>query len=228
MASSHTLSRRAKLGVKGNACSEARSRHGYCHLSATRRCTMATAADVLVERLLDWGVDTIFGYPGDGINGVFEALRTRQDRLRFIQVRHEEAAAFAACGYAKYTGRLGVCLVTSGPGGVHLLNGLYDAKCDGQPVLAITGHTFHDLIGTNYQQDVDLDKLFLDVAAYNERIMGPAHVDNVLDEAIKTALSQRTVAHVTIPKDIQDWDDGDGRRSKADIAGHSGDVYAPP
>ena len=120
-------------------------------------------------------------------------------------MRHEEAAAFAACGYAKYTGRLGVCLATSGPGGIHLLNGLYDAKCDGQPVLAITGHTFHDLIGTHYQQDVDLDKLFMDVAAYNQRVMGPAHVVNVVDEAIKTALARRTVAHITIPKDIQEW-----------------------
>ena len=113
--------------------------------------------------------------------------------MRFIQVRHEEAAAFAACGYAKYTGRLGVCLATSGPGGIHLLNGLYDAKCDGQPVLAITGHTFHDLIGTHYQQDVDLDKLYMDVAAYNQRVTGPDHVVNVVDEAIKTALSYRTV-----------------------------------
>ena len=135
-----------------------------------------TAADMLVERLIDWGVKVIFGFPGDGINGIFEALRTHQDKIQFIQVRHEEAAAFAACGYAKYTGSLGVCMATSGPGGIHLLNGLYDAKCDGQPVLAITGHTFHDLIGTHYQQDVDLDKLFMDVAVYNERIMGPAHV----------------------------------------------------
>src|SRR6202050_4130135 len=162
-----------------------------------------TVADLLVERLIGWGVDTIFGLPGDGVNGIFEALRTNKGKIKFIQVRHEESAAFAACGYAKYTGRLGVCMATSGPGVIHLLNGLYDAKCDGQPVLAITGHTFSDLIGTSYQQDVDLDKLFMDVAAYNERIMGPAHVHNVLDEAIKTALSQRTVAHVTIPKDIQ-------------------------
>jgi len=158
-----------------------------------------TVADLLVTRLIDWGVDAIFGLPGDGVNGIFEALRTHQDKIRFIQVRHEEAAAFAACGYAKYTGRLGVCVATSGPGGIHLLNGLYDAKCDGQPVLAITGHTFHDLIGTHYQQDVDLDKLFMDVAAYNERVMGPAHVQNVVDEAIKTALARRTVAHITIP-----------------------------
>jgi hypothetical protein len=95
---------------------------------------------------------TVFGLPGDGINGLFEALRTHQDQLRFIQARHEEAAAFAACGYAKYTGRLGVCLATSGPGGIHLLNGLYDAKLDGQPVLALTGHTFHDLIGTHHRK----------------------------------------------------------------------------
>src|SRR5215475_4846606 len=98
-----------------------------------------TVSDILVQRLIDWGVDTIFGLPGDGINGVFEALRRRQDKLKFIQVRHEEAAAFAAVGYAKFTGRLGACIATSGPGGVHLLNGLYDAKFDGQPVLAITG-----------------------------------------------------------------------------------------
>src|SRR5271157_303108 len=130
-------------------------------------------ADVLFERLIDWGVDVIFGLPGDVINEFIEALRTHQDRIRFVQVRHEEAAAFAACGYAKYSGRLGVCLATSGPGGIHLLNGLYDAKCDGQPVLAITGHTFHDLIGTHYQQDVDLEKLFMDVAAYSERVTGP-------------------------------------------------------
>src|SRR5918912_796605 len=170
-----------------------------------------TAADLLMERLIEWGVDTIFGFPGDGVNGIFEALRTRVEQIKFIQVRHEEAAAFAAVGYAKYTGRLGVCLATSGPGGIHLLNGLYDAKCDGAPVLAITGHTFHDLIGTHYQQDVDLDKLFMDVAAYSERVMGPAHVVNAVDEAVKTALSQRTVAHLNIPKDVQDWTDEDER-----------------
>ncbi|HEY6086080.1 MAG TPA: thiamine pyrophosphate-binding protein, partial [Nitrospira sp.] len=141
-----------------------------------------TVADIVVERLIDWGVTTIFGFPGDGINGLFEALRTRQDRIHFVQVRHEESAAFAACAYAKFTSRLGVCLATSGPGGVHLLNGLYDAKSDGQPVLALTGHTFHDLIGTHYQQDVDLNKAFVDVAAYNERVNGPAHAVNVLDE----------------------------------------------
>ena len=184
-----------------------------------------TVGDLLVERLIDWGVEVIFGFPGDGVNGIFESLRSHQKELRFIQVRHEEAAAFAACGYAKFTGRLGVCLATSGPGGIHLLNGLYDAKCDGQPVLAITGHTFHDLIGTHYQQDVDLDKLFMDVAAYNQRVMGPAHVVNVIDEAIKTSLSRRTVSHITIPKDIQDWKETD-HQSSANISKHSGDLFA--
>jgi len=184
-----------------------------------------TVGDLLLDRLIDWGVEVIFGFPGDGVNGIFEALRNRQDKIRFIQVRHEESAAFAACGYAKFTGRLGVCLATSGPGGIHLLNGLYDAKGDGQPVLAITGHTFHDLIGTNYQQDVDLDKLFMDVAAYNQRVMGPAHVVNVVDEAIKTSLARKTVSHITIPKDIQDWK-SDSHRSSANIAEHSSDFYA--
>ncbi|HXS93224.1 MAG TPA: thiamine pyrophosphate-dependent enzyme [Candidatus Limnocylindrales bacterium] len=184
-----------------------------------------TVSDALVERLINWGVDTLFGLPGDGINGLFEALRTHQDKIRFIQVRHEEAAAFAAVGYAKFTGRLGVCMATSGPGGIHLLNGLYDAKCDGQPVLAITGHTFHDLIGTHYQQDVDLDKLFMDVAVYNQRVMGGAHVENLIDEAVKTALSMRGVAHVTVPKDIQEWKMDDDQRSGMNVKRHSADLY---
>ncbi|HEX6531239.1 MAG TPA: thiamine pyrophosphate-dependent enzyme [Nitrospira sp.] len=186
-----------------------------------------TVSDLLVDRLVHWGVRVIFSLPGDGINGIFEALRVRSKDIQLVQVRHEEAAAFAACGYAKFSRRLGVCLATSGPGGIHLLNGLYDAKFDGQPVLAITGHTFHDLIGTHYQQDVDLDKLFMDVAAYSERVMGPEHVCNVVDEAIKTAISKRTVAHITIPKDIQEWT-SNGMRSKANIAQHSGDLYIDP
>src|SRR5256714_13105599 len=147
-----------------------------------------TAADILVEGLLDWGVDTIFGLPGDGINGVMESLRTRQDKIRFVQVRHEESAALMACAYAKWTGRLGVCLATSGPGGLHLLNGLYDAKMDRQPVLAITGHHYHDLIDTNAQQDVDLDLVFKDATVYSTRIMGAAHVENVTHIACRRAL----------------------------------------
>src|SRR5688572_29469306 len=163
-----------------------------------------TAADVLIESLIDWGVDVIFGLPGDGINGIMEALRIRQDRIRFVQVRHEESAALAACGYAKWTGRLGVCLATSGPGGIHLLNGLYDAKLDGQPVLAITGLPYHDLIGTFSQQDVELDHLFADVAVYNQRIMGPTHVENVADIACRPALAYRGVAHLAFRADLQD------------------------
>jgi len=127
----------------------------------------ATAADRMVECLLEWGVDTVFGLPGDGINGIMESLRQCQERIRFVQVRHEETAALMACGYAKLTGRLGVCLATSGPGGIHLLNGLYDAKLDGAAVLAITGLQYHDLVHTHTQQDVELDKLFMDVAVYN-------------------------------------------------------------
>ncbi len=184
-------------------------------------------SDMIVERLIDWGVDTIFGLPGDGVDGMFESLRTHCDKIKFIQVRHEEAAAFAACGYAKYSGRLGVCIATSGPGGIHLLNGLYDAKCDQQPVLAITGHTFHDLIGTNYQQDVDLDKLYMDVAQYNQRIMGPGHVNSVVDEAVKSALGKRGVSHITIPKDIQEWRASDFHRSDANIKNHSGLIFEP-
>ncbi|MDR4480591.1 MAG: thiamine pyrophosphate-binding protein [Nitrospira sp.] len=186
-----------------------------------------TVADILIERLIDWGVDTVFSLPGDGINGIYEALRRRQETIKLIVVRHEESAAFAACGYAKFTRRLGVCLATSGPGGIHLLNGLYDAKCDGQPVLAITGHTFHDLSGTHYQQDVDLNTLFKDVAVYSERVMGPAHAGNVVDAAIKAAISRRAVAHLTIPKDIQDWN-ADDDRSKTNIPLHSGDLYSDP
>lgn len=182
-----------------------------------------TTGERLVARLVDWGVDTIFGLPGDGINGIFEALRKYQDRIRFYLVRHEEAAAFAACGYAKFTGRLGVCVATSGPGGIHLLNGLYDAKLDGQPVLAITGHTFHDLIGTRQQQDVDLEKLFEDVAVYSQRVMGPEHVENAVDEAIRLALSRRGVAHLTIPKDVQTW--SSDRRSKWNVPGHSASLF---
>jgi pyruvate dehydrogenase (quinone) len=184
------------------------------------------ASDVLVESLIDWGVDVIFGLPGDGINGIMESLRTHQDRIRFIQVRHEEAAAFMACGYAKHTGKLGVCLATSGPGGIHLLNGLYDAKLDNQPVLAITGLQFHDLIGTYTQQDVALDKLFMDVALYNERIMGATHVENVVDLACRTATAYRGVAHITFPVDFQEEELKSRERSKRNVPHHSSDVSA--
>jgi pyruvate dehydrogenase (quinone) len=183
-----------------------------------------TAADVLIETLCDWGVDTVFGLPGDGINGIMESLRQHQESIRFVQVRHEEAAAFMACGYAKYTGKLGVCVATSGPGGIHLLNGLYDAKLDGQPVLAITGHHFHDLIDTHAQQDVNLDRVFMDVALYSTRVMGPAHVEQVTNLACRTALAGRGVAHINFPVDLQEQEGG--QRSKRNIPGHTSDVFA--
>jgi pyruvate dehydrogenase (quinone)/pyruvate oxidase len=183
-----------------------------------------TAADILIETLVDWGVDVIFGLPGDGINGIMEALRKREKEIRFIQVRHEEAAAFMACGFAKYTGGLGVCLATSGPGGIHLLNGLYDAKMDGQPVLAITGHHYHDLIDTHAQQDVDLDRVFMDVAVYNTRVMGPSHVEQVANLACRTALSYRGVAHINFPVDLQEHPVNG--HSKRNIPGHTSKVFA--
>jgi pyruvate dehydrogenase (quinone) len=163
-----------------------------------------TAADILVESILDWGVDIVFGLPGDGINGIMEALRTRQDRVRFIQVRHEEAAAFMACAYAKYTGRLGCCLATSGPGGIHLLNGLYDAKMDQAPVLAITGQTYSDLKGSNFQQEVNMTRLFDDVAIYNQEVINPNQVEMLADEACRHALNHRGVSHITFPVDYQE------------------------
>jgi pyruvate dehydrogenase (quinone)/pyruvate oxidase len=184
-----------------------------------------TAADVLVEALIDWGVNVVFGLPGDGINGIMEALRTRRERIRFVQVRHEETAALMACGYAKFTGRLGVCLATSGPGGIHLLNGLYDAKLDGQPVLAITGLPYHDLIGTATQQDVPLDRVFMDVAKYNERVMGPDHMESVVDLACRTALAYHGVAHIAVPVDVQEKPVG-RERSKRNVPHHTSDVYA--
>jgi pyruvate dehydrogenase (quinone) len=184
-----------------------------------------TAADVLIETIHDWGVEVIFGLPGDGINGIMEALRKRREEIRFVQVRHEESAAFMACAYAKFTGKLGVCLATTGPGGIHLLNGLYDAKLDGQPVLAITGCPPHDLVGTQGQQDVELDRLFVDVAKYNARVMGPTHVEPVADLACRTALSYRGVAHVTVPVDVQDME-VPKKGSKRNVPHHTSDVMA--
>lgn len=185
-----------------------------------------TTAEILVDTLLDWGVEVIFGLPGDGINGIMEALRKKKDKIRFIQVRHEECAAFMACGYAKYTGKLGVCLATSGPGGIHLLNGLYDAKLDGQPVLAITGLQFHDLINTHTQQDVELDKLFQDVTVYNARIMGASHAENVTNLACRTALAKRGVAHITIPVDIQDQALNKKEKSDRNLLHHTSNVFS--
>ena len=166
------------------------------------------AAETLIERLAAWGVDTVFGLPGDGINGIMEGMRRHQDKVRFVLVHHEEAAAFMATGYAKSTGRLGVCLATSGPGAIHLLNGLYDAKLDHMPVLAITGMQETQMLGTGYQQEVALEKLFMDVSVYNEMIRVPVQVNTLVDIAIRHALTRRGVAHLTFPTDIQVGDAG--------------------
>ena len=164
------------------------------------------ASELLVERLIDWQVDTVFGIPGDGINGIMEGFRRHQDRIRFVLVQHEEAAAFMATGFAKSTGRLGVCLATSGPGGLHLLNGLYDAKLDHAPVLAITGMQSSSLLGTGFQQEVHLDRVFEDVAAYNAMVHVPVSIPALVDNAVRTALTRRTVTHLTFPVDIQEAD----------------------
>jgi pyruvate dehydrogenase (quinone) len=185
-----------------------------------------TAGEVLVNVLRAWDVEVVFGLPGDGINGVMEALRKHKAEIRFIQVRHEEAAAFMACAYAKFTGKLGVCLATSGPGGLHLLNGLYDAKMDGAPVLAITGHHYHDLIDTHSQQDVDLTRVFEDVAVYNTRVMSKAHVENVAELACRSALAYHGVAHICFPADLQEQTDGEMSPRVKKAPHHSSNVYA--
>jgi pyruvate dehydrogenase (quinone) len=182
-------------------------------------------ADIVAESLLDWGVDTIFGLPGDGINGFIEALRRRKDKIRFVLVRHEESASFMACAYAKYTGKLGACVATSGPGAVHLLTGLYDAKADSTPVVAITGTTYSDMMGSHYQQDVDLLQLFSDVAVYNNMINSPEHAEMTVDIACRSAISKRGVSHLTIPIDIQEKQLS-GKYSRHKVAGHTSDVLA--
>jgi pyruvate dehydrogenase (quinone) len=182
---------------------------------------MRNTADILIDTLIAWEVEVIFGLPGDGINGIMEALRTRQDRIRFIQVRHEESAAFMATAYAKWTGKLGVCLATSGPGGAHLLAGLYDAKMDQAPVLAITGMQFHDLIETFTQQDIDLTQVFTDVATLNVQVSSPAHMESVAGLACRTALAERGVAHLSIASDVQELTTGDGERSRRNRPAHT-------
>ena len=187
-----------------------------------------TTADLLFDRLIQWGVSIVFGLPGDGINGLVEALRKRQDQIRFVQVRHEEAAAFMACGYAKFTRKLGVCLATSGPGAIHLLNGLYDAKLDGASVLAITGQTYHDLMGSHYQQEVDLLSLFKDVAVFNQQVMGSGQVYSLVDGACRSALATNAVAHLNCPVDFQEQTLSDDEPSMKQVPNHSSCSWTPP
>ena len=163
----------------------------------------ATTSDLIVERLLEWGVEHCFGIVGDQVNPFVEAMRIRSDRFRFVQTRHEEAAVFAAVGYAKFTGRPAAVLATAGPGALHLLNGLYDARMDGVPLIAITGLAQHDAIGTHMLQDVPADRLLSEVCPYNERVTGRSHALPVTDLAVRSALANRTPSHLTIPVDVQ-------------------------
>src|SRR3954452_2835860 len=160
-------------------------------------------ADFLLERLVENGVTRIYGYPGDGINAIIGALERYKDKLKFVQVRHEEQAAFMACAHAKWTGEVGVCLATSGPGAIHLLNGLYDAKLDHQPVLAIVGQQSRMGLGGSYQQEVDLLSLFKDVAhEYVQMAYEPAQIRHLVDRAHRIALDQRSVTALIIPNDL--------------------------
>ncbi len=189
--------------------------------------TGRVGADVMVERLIQWGVDTIFGLPGDGINGFMEALRKHKDEIRYIHVRHEEVAGMAAVGYAKFTGRLGVCFSTAGPGVIHMMNGILDAKSEQAPILVIGGMAYHDLQGTDYLQDVPSDRIVAPLCVYSERIMGPQHIENVLDFAIRSALGQRGAAYVGFPIDYQSADAEGGSRSHRNIKGHTSTNWHP-
>jgi pyruvate dehydrogenase (quinone)/pyruvate oxidase len=181
-------------------------------------------SDILAEALIDWNVDVVFGLPGDGINGFIEALRVRQDKIKFVLVRHEESAALMSCAYAKYTGKIGVCVATSGPGAIHLLNGLYDAKADNIPVVAITGSTFSDIMNSGFLQDVNLLQLFSDVASYNTMINVPEQAEMAVDLACRTALSRKGVSHINIPVDVQEKK-LKGNYSRHKVPGHTSDIF---
>jgi pyruvate dehydrogenase (quinone) len=186
-----------------------------------------TVSDFLIERLRAWGIHRIFGYPGDGINGIMGALNRAGGDPDFIQVRHEEMAAFMACAHAKFTGQIGVCLATSGPGAIHLLNGLYDAKMDHQPVLAIVGQSARTAMGGSYQQEVDLSSLFKDVAGeYVQMASVPSQVRHLVDRAVRIALDERTVTCLIFPNDLQTMDAVEPERAHGTI--HSGVGYERP
>lgn len=166
-----------------------------------------TVSDFLVQRLRTWGVRRIFGYPGDGINGVVGAIARAGSDMEFVQVRHEEMAAFMACGHAKYTGEIGVCLATSGPGAIHLLTGLYDAKVDHQPVVAIVGQQARSALGGHYQQEIDLVSLFKDVAGeYVQMVTTASQLRHVVDRAVRIALAERCPTCIILPTDVQELD----------------------
>jgi pyruvate dehydrogenase (quinone) len=185
-------------------------------------------SDILVETLIDWGATHVFGIVGDGINSIIEALRKRQDRIRYVAVRHEEAAAFMASGFAKHTGRLGVCVGTTGPGAIHLMNGLYDAALDGAPVVALTGLTFHDLRGVRYQQGVNTTQLMEPLTVYNEEVTGPEHAIVVANRACRAALGDRGVAHLAVSKDVQMMKRSADKRSPRNPGVRSSSSWTPP
>jgi len=183
--------------------------------------------DIVAEALIDWKVDVVFGIPGDSINGFIEALRVRKDKIKFVLVRHEESAALMACGYAKFTGKLGVCTATAGPGAIHLLNGLYDAKADNTPVIVITGGTSTDLMNSSFQQDVNLLHLFSDVSVYNSMIGSPQQAEMAVDIACRTAHVRKGVSHLNIPTDVQEQK-LEGHYSRHKVPGHTSDIFVPP
>ena len=177
-----------------------------------------TTSDLVIERLLAWNIDTCFGLCGDQINGFFESLRKHADRMRFVHVRHEENAALAAVGYAKFAGRPAACVATAGPGAIHLLNGVYDARMDGVPLIAISGMSYHDTIGSHLIQDVESDKLFANACLFNERVMGPAHATTVTDLAVRSALAHRAPSHIALPIDVQSQ--SEDKASPKNVPGH--------
>jgi pyruvate dehydrogenase (quinone) len=179
-----------------------------------------TVADFILQRLTDWGIRRVFGFPGDGINGIMGAMGRAADRFDYVRVRHEEMAAFMAGGHAKFTGEVGVCLATSGPGAIHLLNGLYDAKMDHMPVVAIVGQQARSALGSDYQQEVDLQNLFKDVAGYVETLTVPAQVRHVMDRAFRIAAAERCVTCVIVPNDLQEM------KAVSSPPREHGDVYS--
>src|SRR3982751_70187 len=186
-----------------------------------------TVADHIVSRLHAWGVRRIYGYPGDGINGLMGALRKAGDSMSFVQAAHEELAAFMACAHAKFTGEVGVCIGTSGPGAIHLLNGLYDAKADHQPVVAIVGQAARAALGGDYQQEVDLLSLFKDVAhEYVQMATHPAQIRHLVDRALRIALSQRTVTCLIVPNDLAAMEAEEPAHAHGTV--HSSVGYTPP
>ncbi|MFL5810153.1 MAG: thiamine pyrophosphate-binding protein, partial [Flavisolibacter sp.] len=187
-----------------------------------------TLSDLLVERLMAWGVDTIFGMPGDGVNGFVEALRKKQKQIRYIHVRHEEIGALAAVAYAKLTGKIGVCFGTTGPGVVHLLNGMLDAQMDNVPLLAITGLTFHDLIGSDNLQGADSNKMMEPFSVFNERIMSASHAEGTVDRACRAALTKRKPVHISIPVDFQSLPAEEIKPSKENVLNHTSFVFHRP